>query len=343
MAVDTKAYSGHQFRLAIAKQSAFGTRNSTQTEFQELFLTNRPEVASSVVEDNTKRADGSTVHSVNDRYRTTAGGEYTIPIEGILTKETAAYLFYAAYQILTSEGASTPYAKLFTLGTAVTVPANPNFVFTTLIYDPSGQNIELQDCVLSSLTLAFSPGSGGGRITFSGTIYSGHIPDYDSVTATVSDWDAPGTNYYGISSLDRAAYDVGGGDVDLVMAGWSYTVANGAKRFGFDADGNAQGIAIAAGTAGWTITGELMAKYDDNTESMYTYFMGGNAWSTYITYNSTTTSDLAIVFNARYTGDPKKDFGNDAGVFVTIPFEGVYSGSTPALTVTVEDGVDRTW
>ena len=73
MAVDVKAYSGHKFRLAIAKQAAFGTRNSTQGDFQELFLTNRPEIVSAVVEDSTKRADGSTVHSVNDRYRTTAG------------------------------------------------------------------------------------------------------------------------------------------------------------------------------------------------------------------------------------------------------------------------------
>lgn len=343
MAIVAQTYSGHQFRMAIAKQTAHGTRNSTQTEFQELLLTNRPEIAATPLIDETKRADGSTVASVNDRYVTTAGGEYTIPIEGILTMEQAAYLFAGCFQYLTSEGASTPYAKLFTLGTAVTPPANPTFLFTALIYDPSGKNVELQDCVIKNLTLSMSPGSAGGRITYSGTLYSGTAPDLTSVTATTSDWDAPGTTYYGLANLDTPTIDVGGGAVDVVVFGWSLTVDNGATKFGFDANGNAQGIAIGAGTAGIAITGELMTKYDTNTSNALEDFLANETLAISLPYYATTSTDLAISINARHKSQPTKDFGNDAGVVITFPFEGVYSGSTAALTVNIEDGVDRTW
>lgn len=338
MAIVSQAYSQHHFRLALAKQTAFGTRNSTEAEFIELHLTNRPELVSTVVEDNTKRADGSTVASVNDRYRTTAGGEYTIPIEGVLTKATAAYLMAGCYQILTSEG-GTPYPKLFTLGTGVAVPSAPAFVFTVLIYDPSGKNIELQDCVIKNLTLAFSPGAAGGRVTFSGTLYSGTAPDTTSVAATPASWVVPGTDYYVMSALDT--FTLGGND--MVAAGWSLTVDNGAKRFGFNAAGDAQGISIGAGTAGFAITGELVTKYDSASYAAYADFLANNTDSVAITYNASSSADLIFAINARYSGEPKKDFGGDAGVMINIPFEGVYSGATAALAVTVEDGIDRNW
>lgn len=339
MAVDSQAYSQHHFRLALGLQAVFGTRNSTESTFIELHLTNRPELVSTVVEDNTKRADGSVVASVNDRYRTTAGGEYTIPIEGVLTKATAAYLMAGCYQILTSEGASTPYAKLFTLGTGVAVPSTPAFIFTALIYDPSTKDIELQDCVIKNLTLAFSPGAAGGRVTFSGTLYSGTAPDTTSVTTTPADWVVPGTDYYGMSALDTFTLDAN----DLVAAGWSLTVDNGAKRFGLDASGNAQGIAIGAGTAGITITGELVTKYDTASYNAFEDFLASDTDPINITYNASSSADLIFAINARYSGEPKKDFGGDAGVMINIPFEAVYSGSTAALAATVEDGVDRTW
>lgn len=338
MAVDTKAYSGHQFRLAIAKQAAFGTENTTQGDFIELHLTNRPEIKYGVIEDFTRRANGSVVASEEDHYRTQAGGEFTIPIEGVLTKETAAYLLYGVFQAITSEGASTPYAKVFTLGTGVTVPSTPGFPITALIYDPSGENRSLVDCVISELTLSFSPGTAGGRITYSGTIYSGKAPSGDA-TATPASWTAPGTTFYGISGLDVFTLLT----TDLVAYGWSLTVNNGAKRFGFDSNGNAHGIAIGAGTAGIQVTGELMAKYDDNTEGWDQSFVANGSGAIAIGYNDTSSSDLSFAINAKW-GEPTKDFGNDAGVAITIPFIGMYeTGGAAALVATVEDGVDRSW
>lgn len=343
MAVDQKAYSPHLFRLAIAKQASWDTAITDQAVFRELHLTNRPEIKSAVVEDFTRRATGSIVASKVDHYRTTAGGEFTIPIEGVATLNTISPLLYAVCQVVPSEGASTPYPRVWTLGQSITVPTVPNFYFTTLIYDPSGENRALKNCVIKNLTLTFSPGSGGGRVTYSGTIYSGTAPTTSGVTATPSSWIAPDTTYYGISGLDTATLDIGAlGTNDLVLFGWSLTVDNMAKRFGFNADGDAQGIAIGAGTAGIQVTGEVTAKYDDSTEKIEGGFLAGSTATLTIAYNASSSSDFNFVLVGEIN-EPTKDFGNEAGVGVTIPIVGVYDGSTAALVITTEDAINHDW
>lgn len=346
MAIVQQTYSPHAFRLAIAQQSAFGTAHTTQTDFQELWLTNRPELTATPLIDETKRADGSTVHSILDRYVTQAGGEYTIAVEGVLTQAQAAFLLYGVLQVITSEGASDPWTKVFTLGAGVLPPSAPGFVFTTLIYDPAGNNIELQDCVFKTLTLSQSPGAQGGRITFSGTIYSMHAPDLTGVTATINGWDAPGTVYYGLSNLDSPQINVaGGGALDVVVYGWSLTVDNEAKGYGWDADGYAQGMAIASGNAGYSITGELVTKYDTNTKSALGDFLANSMLTIALPFNASSTTDLSFAINARHKSQPTKDFGNDAGVTITFPFEAVNNPTGPvsALVVTLDDLSDKSW
>jgi hypothetical protein len=46
--------------------------------------------------------------------------------------------------------------------------------------------------------------------------------------------------------------------------------------------------------------------------------------------------------NAIYTGNAL-DFGNEAGVFVSLPFEGVDDGTNEAIEVTIENTTDRSW
>lgn len=344
MAIVQQTYSPHQFRAGIAKQSAFGTANTTQAEFIALWLTNHPEPSSTPLIDETKRADGSVIASTTDRYVAQAGGEHTIAVEGVLTMAQAAYLLFGSMQYLTSEGASTPYAKVFTLGTGVVPASSVACCFTVLIYDPSGNNIALQDCVFKTLTLSQSPGSQGGRITFSGTLYSGAIIDTTSVTATPGDWVSPGTTFYGLSNLDTPTIDIGGGALDVVVYGWSLTIDNGAKAYpAFDSNGHALGMAIGASTAGIAITGELTVKYDGNTKDAYEDFLANATLTISLPFYATTSTDLTFTINARHKAQPTRDAGADAGVQITYNFEGVYSGSTAALVATVEDGVDRSW
>lgn len=344
MAISDTAYSGHGIRLAIARQAAFNTANTTQTEFIELALTNRPEVASTPIIDETKRADGSAVASVNDRYVSQVGGEHTIPVEGVVTLDTVANLLFSSFMSITSEADTSPNAKIFTFGTGVTpTSVQPNFPYTALILDPAN-NSALQDCVMRSLTFSQSSGANGGRLSFSGTLYSGAIIDTTSVTATVGSWVPAGTTYYGLSNLDSPTIDIGGGALDVVVYGWSLTIDNGAKAYpAFDTNGHALGMAVGAGTAGISITGELTVKYDANTKAAYDDFLANETLTITLPFYASTDTELKFVINARHKSQPTKDFGNDAGITITYNFEGIYSGSTAALVVTCEDGTDRSW
>lgn len=346
MAIPQETHSQHGFRAAIAKQAAFGTAHSTQTDFIELWLTNRPEQQSSPIIDETKRADGSAVHSANDRYISQPGGEHTIPVEGILTLAQAATLIFGTVQAITSEGAD-PFPKVFTLGAAFTPPTSVACPLTCLISDPSGNNVALQDCVFRNMTFSQSPGSNGGRVAFSGTLVSGAIIDTTSVTATVASWVAPGTAYYGLSNLDSPTINVaGGGALDVVVFGWSLTIDNGCKPYpAFDSSGNALGMAIAASPAGVSITGELTVKYDTNTKSAYGDFLAGSMLVISLPFYASTSTDLTFTINARHKAQPTKDFGADSGVQITFNFEAVNNPTGPvsALVMTVEDGVDRSW
>ncbi len=51
---------------------------------------------------------------------------------------------------------------------------------------------------------------------------------------------------------------------------------------------------------------------------------------------------LAFDINAIYTGNGK-DFGNEAGVFVDLPFEGVDHSTNEAIEVLCANATDRSW
>ena len=346
MAIQQDTYSPHGFRLGISKQATWGTAITDQAAFLELWLTNRPEQASTPLMDETKRADGSSVHSILDRYISEVGGEHTIAVEGVLTLAQAAHLIFGSVQYITSEGAD-PFAKVFTLGAAVTPPSTVACILTVLIADPTGNNVMFKDCVFKTMTFSQAPGSAGGRVAFSGTLYTGCVVDTTSVTATPASWIAPGTAYYGLSNLDIPTINVsGGGALDVVVFGWSLTIDNGAKVYpAFDSSGHALGMAIGAGTAGIAITGELSVKYDTNTKSAYGDFLAGSMMVISLPFYATTSTDLSFVINARHKAQPTKDFGSDSGVQITYNFEAINNPTGPvsALVVTVEDGTDRSW
>jgi hypothetical protein len=96
------------------------------------------------------------------------------------------------------------------------------------------------------------------------------------------------------------------------------------------------------------ITGEVSAKYDGNTKDEIATFLtspdGGSAEKNLIVQWGDGTSDGTFKFdvNAIYTGN-SLDFGNEAGVFVNLPFKGVDDGTNEAIEVSIANAVDRAW
>ena len=337
-------YAPSQFRLAIAEEATFGTANATQGEFYELDIISptQPDMASGVIEDSRKRSDGKRVMSPTDTYRATTGGTYVIPFECIATVATLDLLLYAAIQDLESEGATTPYQKIFYMDEYTTGPdfsTNAGKFLTVLGAD--AENWSATSCVVRNLSLSASPGTNGGRLTVSGEFVSGFDIDITSVTATTASWVSPGTKYFPFQSYANCS--VAG--ADLVPYSFSLTLNNGAVRVGYDSSRNATNYHMPL----FTVDCEIVAKLDAITDDLIDTYrtdpsQGGAEVAVIMDWGTDDTSGhLKFLLNAIYTGPTTRDFGAESGVGVTLSYSGVDDGTNKALIATMANAIDRSW
>jgi len=342
----TNVHASSDFRVGIAEESAFGTAITAQGSFYELHITENPQVDwGGLIRESVKRSNGKRVKDNKDVFLQTAGGTYTVSVSGVLTDTTADLLLFGAMQDMASEGGTTPYTKVFHIDRNTTQPdfgGDAGKFFTMLLSNPaSGENIQLKSMVISSLSIT-SDASNGGRASFSATFFTGFAPTYGA-TATTSSWVAPATDYY---IFQQATAKTIGGNA-LVVGSFNVTVENGATRVGFDSSGNPQTYAMGLGD-GYMVTGEVSCKYDANTKDIVDTFLAnptaGSAEQAIIMEFGTSGSDGHLKFdvNAIYSGN-SLDFGNEAGVFVSLPFEGVDDGTNEAIEVTISNATDRSW
>ena len=96
------------------------------------------------------------------------------------------------------------------------------------------------------------------------------------------------------------------------------------------------------------VSGEVSVKFDDNSAPEIDKWVlnpeGGSAESNIIIQWGNGTADGTLKFdvNAIYTGH-SYDFGNEAGVFVSLPFQGVDDGTNEAIEVLIANATDRSW
>jgi len=347
MAISSATYAQSSFRLAIAQEAAFGSAIGTQTAFQELDIITpaQPDMASGVVEDTRKRADGSRIMAEKDTYRITVGGLYVIPFECIVTQETMDYFLYGVMQDwVSTTKVDTKYNNIFEWDNATTGPdfiADEGKLFTVIGYDPS-QDWMAKSCILRNVTFSASPGTNGGRLTASGEFVTGF--DIDLAPATAADpssWISPGVGYYPFQTYSACTIDA----ADLVPYSFSLTMSNGAVRVGHDADGNTQTYYMDE----FELSAEIVAKLDANTVALDAKYRAnptaGAADGALIMSWGTVDSigGLEFVMNAIYTAPNTRDFGQESGVGVTLSYSGRYTGVTKAITVKQTTIADREW
>lgn len=346
MAVSTTTYAQSSFRLAIAEESTFGTPITAQGSFYELDIINatQPDMASGVIEDSRKRNNGKRVADNKDTYRRTSGGLYVIPFEAVATQDTVDLLVYGVMQDLTSStNVDTKYNNIWEWDGSTTCPdfgGDAGKFFTVLGYDPA-ENWSATSCVLRNLSFSASPGSNGGRLTVSGEFVTGFDIDITSVTATPSSWVSPGTDYFAIQ--DYTTCSVGGSD--LVPYSFSLNLANNAVRVGHDANADAQTYFIDV----YECTAEIVAKLDANTVGLIdTYRLNPAAGSAeqevIMAWGSVDSiGGLNFTLNAIYSGPNARDFGQESGVGVMLPYIGVDDGTNEAIEVKQTNEVNRGW
>jgi hypothetical protein len=347
----TVSYHKADVRCAIAGQATFGTANTTQAEFYELHVTDivKIDASSSMLEDATKRSDGSRVETITDIYRNAAGGEYTVQVSGIATRETLSMLIYACMQDIAAETDSGTFSKTFEWDESTTqklASGLPNYILTFLLQDSiSTENKQLHTCVVKSLTLESEPGSNAGRMKFTATLYSGFPCVTTGITCTPASWVAPTQAFYVHQLLQTKT--VGGSPV--VVGKFSLALESEVMRGGYSTTGAPQFYGF--GTP--KVTGSVDVKYDNVVSELAdAYFISPSAdgagdfqvnmvWGVAA---AAATPYLAIDVWAIYNGDPWETSDQGGVLFRTVPFKGVVKVSTSeAVEIVIEDNVNRAW
>jgi hypothetical protein len=347
MAISTAVYSGPQWRVAIAKQTTWGTANSTEAQFQELHVTDitLPDF-SGILSDETKRSNGKNIMDVTDVFRSNAGSEYTCQATVVLTPPQLTLLLYSVGQnYLSAEVDSDPYLKTWTFDGTPLNNITPTPILTMLFSSAAtNENIMLKDVVVRTLSVTCDIGSNGGRATAQITFVTGAMPTYAATATPSTPWISPDVNYYLLQTLATKTLTAGGAADELIISKYEFTIENGATRVGAGTDGNGEGFSFPM----YEITGSLDVKYDLNTKDLIDKWFvsptGGGADSDLVLQHGANSSsyELEMTFHTILTAPPQPANG-DKGAFQTVAWRAVTESTTAAAVIKAADKLNRGW
>ena len=339
-------YSGKQFKAAIGLHtsnfgdaSIAGTMYYLRTDsFNDIDFS--AGYSTAVVERTGQRvlrpSDHITAHSSTNA----AGGEYTWAWSNYVPENEA--LFHALMTSLTETADVTSTEKI--IGTAATNSytqgaANSYQLALQLISPDADKGRYMYSAIVQDMTLAWDAGTNGGKMTTSGTLYSGYRPiiyDNSGITVNATAVAAGGWN---LDLFQMDALTIGGSAV--VCKAFSVTISNPAKR-----SGNKAVTEDSPGSAGVVfgqpdsymrgglldVTGSITVKMDDNTIGLLDTWQ--RATSTAIKFGDHATIGSATchinIEGAKLTGF-NKDYAAEDGVFIEIPFQGTADGANSLI------------
>tara|TARA_Y100001963_G_scaffold98545_1_gene135567 strand:+ start:29267 stop:30310 length:1044 start_codon:yes stop_codon:yes gene_type:complete len=187
----------------------------------------------------------------------------------------------------------------------------------------------------TELTLSWANDANGGKMTTSGTLWSGYRPivyDNSGITINATAYSSGGWNQ---NLFEMDAITVGGAAV--VCKAFSVTISNPAARTGHasiteaspGSTSTVHGQAESYNRGGMVdVTGSMTIKMDDNTIGLLDTWV--RADSSAIVFGDHATIGSATchigIPTAKLTGF-SKDYGSEDGVFIEVPFQGTADGS----------------
>lgn len=297
------------------------------------------------------------VKNAADTIINTRGGTVTMPFEMIATPRTLAQHVLLVGQENGQSGSILHEMEIdgssnsTSIGGSISggLPHSCNLAY----YPAAGEGIKLAGVICSDLTIAGDVSANNGLVSISGNYFSGFSTKGIATSTALEQtfdgtWVAPETTYYNVMDADVRTLDVEGNDAQtFIMKSFSFSIANGVNRVGFDTNGNAELYALPE----YTITGSLSIKYDDEFDygaanNVIQDFLDGNTMSLAISVGDGTVSsegEMNITAEIQYTGDPGQDL-SESGVFHTLEFECVQNGTTEAFKmVTFKNEAVTVW
>jgi len=325
-ALDKTVYSGKQFEAYISLQSdALGTNDVSGTLYKlRLSEVNDIDFSAGFQTADIERT-GQRVMRPTDHIKIYKGGTFTWSFDNLVIENEV--VLQTLLQLATEDASPE--------GTAVITGAQATAVYeegaTTgeyaciVISSPDADEDRLMhSAILQELTLSMEPSTNGGRLTASGTFFSGYQPvigaESTSPNATAED--------YTKGFFDCTTQSIGGDDV--VLSSFEVTISNPATRVGFSTVNSIAGEPSAYNRGGLiTVAGSLSAKLDDNVVDTIGDFTLGTSVNISIGNGSTLDFDIPT---AKYTGYTQTS--TEAGVFIDLPFMGTADGSNALITIT---------
>ena len=323
--LDKTVYSGKQFESYVSIQSdALGTNDVSGT----LYKIRTPEINDIDTSAGSTFADavrsGQRVQRPTDHIATYKGGVFRWSFSDYAIENEAALQLLLQ---LVSEDTS-PSGTVAITGNQGTVAyeegeTTGEYACVVVSSPDADEDRLMHSSILETLTLTLNPTVNGGRLTASGTFFSGYQPvigtEGTSADATAVD--------YTRGFFDCTTMSIGGDDV--VINNFEVTISNPAQRVGYKTVNSVSHEPSAYMRGGMIeVTGTLSALLDDNVTDTIQDFRDGT--SVNISIGNGTEIDFDIP-TAKYTGYTHTN--TDSGVFIDLPFKGTADGSGALITI----------
>jgi len=339
MAIDGLVHAGTESKWGWSEESTFGTVIADGGTFEQI-ESPIPSVNYGVTKKNTVLFDGSRVRKNTALYQSVHGNLRTISFSDWKVRWTdLGPLLYSVLQTVVEDATAGQFNKTYTINQNTGQPdfsANAGLFHTIAIYDTiAGYHRKFTSCILKTLTLTADL-SGDGLLTASGEFISGF--DFAATSTMSGTWSLETQNYFDYYSPTVKQVE----NADVVMYGWDITFNNNAVRVGSDSSGQAETYAIFTTDAGVDITGNWIVKYDSNVQSIIGAHTTGTTVELDLAVSTATNPGyFSMLVNEAVISDPVKDYTDERGQSLTIPFEA--SGTGTAFLATVCDNNDRAW
>tara|TARA_R100000655_G_scaffold7920_2_gene21101 strand:+ start:1287 stop:2279 length:993 start_codon:yes stop_codon:yes gene_type:complete len=324
--LDKTVYSGKQFEAYVSIQSDALSTNDVSGTLYKMRLTEVNDIDwSAGFQTADVERTGQRVLRPTDHIKVYKGGTFTWSFEGLVIENEA--LLQTLLQLVSED--DNPSGGFAMAGNQATVAyeqgaSTGEYACVVLSSPDSSHDRLMHSAILQELTLSMSPTDNGGRLTASGTFWSGYQP---VIGAEATSPDATAVNWTK-GFFDCTTSSIGGDDV--VMNNFQLTISNPATRVGYETVNSVDAEPCAYMRGGQiSVTGSMSVKLDDNVAQIITEdFLVGT--SANVSFGDGSTIDFDIP-TAKYTGHTNAN--TDSGVFVELPFTGTADDSGALVTI----------
>ena len=327
-ALDNTVYSGKQYEAYVSLQTGNLGANSVSGTLYKLRI---PEVNDIDFSAGFQTADiertGQRVLRPTDHIKIYKGGTFTWSFDNYVVENVS--VLQTLLQLVSED--DSPSGTVEMTGNQPTEvyeqgASTGEYACVVLSSPDADKDRLMHSSILQELTLSMNPENNGGRLTASGTFFSGYQPVIGEESTSPNATSVDFTKGF----FDCTTSQVGGDDV--VMNSFELTISNPATRVGYETVNSIAGEPCAYNRGGQiAVTGNVSVKLDDNTAQIITEdFLVGTSANISIGDGSTIDFDIPT---AKYTGHTHTN--TDSGVFVDLPFTATADGTGKLFTIDI--------